>query len=113
MHRGRAYAYTKTVREVVENMAYETRSISQQKAHSISLDSRKSLSISGVEKVESFDESEVVMMTSEGNLIIRGSGMHMGHLDLEAGQARVEGMISELCYEEVAPSGSLWTRLFH
>lgn len=94
-------------------MAYENRSVNQLRVHSLSLEDRKSLSISGVEKVDSFDETEVVMLTSGGNLIIRGSGMHMGRLDLEAGEVRVEGLISELCYEEVAPSGSLWARLFH
>ena len=94
-------------------MAYENRSMSQMKLHSLTLDDRKALSITGVEKVESFDESEVVLVTAGGNLIIRGSGMHMGRLDLEAGEARVDGLISELCYEEVAPSGSLWARLFH
>lgn len=94
-------------------MAYESRSTVQQKPHLLTLDDRKSLTVSGVERVESFDELEVVMLTSGGNLIIRGSGMHMGRLDLEAGEARIEGLISELCYEEVAASGSLWARLFH
>lgn len=94
-------------------MAYENRSTVQQKTHSISLLDRKNLNISGVEKVESFDEAEVVMLTTGGNLIIRGSNMHMGKLDLDAGEAQIDGLISELCYEEVAPSGSLWARLFH
>jgi len=94
-------------------MAYENRSTALQKPHLLTLDDRKNLTVSGVERVESFDEAEVVMLTTGGNLIIRGSGMHMGKLDLEAGEARIEGLISELCYEEVAVSGSLWARLFH
>ncbi len=94
-------------------MAYEERKISAAKPHSLSLDDRKSLSISGVERVDSFDEREIVMLTSGGSLMIRGSDMHMGKLDLVSGEATVTGIISELCYEEVAPSGSLWARLFH
>ena len=94
-------------------MAYDERKISTQKAHTLSLDDRKALDISGVERVDSFDEGEIVMLTSGGTLIIRGSDMHMDALDLVSGQARVSGVISELCYEEVAPSGSLWARLFH
>lgn len=93
-------------------MAYENR-IAAQAKHSLALDNRESLTVSGVEKVESFDEAEVVMLTTGGSLIIRGSGMHMGRLDLEAGEARIDGLIRELCYEEVASSGSLWARLFH
>ncbi len=94
-------------------MAYEERRINVQKPHSISLEDRKTLNISGVERVDSFDEREIVMLTVGGSLIIRGSDMHMGKLDLTSGEATVTGLISELCYEEVAPSGSLWARLFH
>lgn len=94
-------------------MAYENRSVNIQKAHSLSMDDRKNLNINGVEKVDSFDETEVVMLTTGGNLIIRGSGLHMGKLDLDSGEASVHGLITELAYEEVAPSGSLWARLFH
>ena len=94
-------------------MAYDERRISTQKPHGISLEDRKNLSVSGVERVDSFDEREIVMLTSGGSLIIRGSDMHMGRLDLVSGEATVTGLISELCYEEVAPSGSLWARLFH
>jgi len=94
-------------------MAYDERKITAQKPHSISLEDRKCLSISGVERVDSFDEREIIMLTSGGSLIIRGNDMHMGKLDLVSGEATVTGLISELCYEEVAPSGSLWAKLFH
>ncbi len=94
-------------------MAYEERRVTQPKPHSISLEDRKNLSVSGVERVDSFDEREIVMLTQGGNLIIRGSDMHMGKLDLASGEATVTGLISELCYEEVAHTGSLWARLFH
>ena len=94
-------------------MAYEERKVSQTKPHCISLEDRKNLSLSGVERVDSFDESEIIMLTEGGSLIIRGSDMHIGKLDLAAGEATVTGLIKELCYEEVAHSGSLWARLFH
>ena len=55
-------------------MAYEERRISTVKPHSINLDERKNLSINGVERVESFDEQEVIMLTSAGNLIIAVRG---------------------------------------
>ena len=93
-------------------MAYEERKVSTAKPHSISMDERKSLSINGVERVDSFDEHEIIMLTSGGNLMIRGDELHMGKLDLAAGEATVTGLICELCYEEVARTGSLWTKLF-
>ena len=94
-------------------MAYEERKITQQKSHSLSLEDRKNLSVTGVERVDSFDETEIIMLTEEGNMIIRGSDMHIGKLDLAAGEATVTGLINEVSYEEVAHTGSLWARLFH
>lgn len=94
-------------------MAYEERKVNAAKPHSISLDERKKLNINGVERVDSFDEHEIIMLTSGGTLVIHGDDLHMAKLDLTAGEAAVTGLISELCYEEVAHSGSLWARLFH
>ncbi len=93
-------------------MAYEERRISAAKPHSINLDERKNLSINGVERVESFDEQEIIMSTSAGSLIICGEGLHMGKLDLVAGEAVVTGHIAELRYEERNASEGLWKKLF-
>ena len=92
-------------------MAYEERRISAAKPHSINLDERRNLSISGVERVESFDEHEVIMLTSAGSLIICGEELHMGRLDLVTGEAAVTGHISELRYEEKSASEGFWKRL--
>ena len=40
-------------------------------AHRIVLDNRNRLTVSGVDGVESFDETSIVMSTAEGSLIIR------------------------------------------
>lgn len=97
-------------------MPYEERSKSSpapvKKPHNITMESRKKLSISGVEDVENFDEHEIVMLTSEGNLIIRGEDLTVSRLNVESGDLNVQGLVTELRYEEVAPSGSLWSKLF-
>lgn len=93
-------------------MAYEDKAKAAPKAHSITLDNRCRLSVSGVEDVESFDETAVIMSTTQGSLIIRGSGLHMGKINLDAGELSVEGMISDMSYEERASGGSVWSRLF-
>ncbi|MDL2300232.1 sporulation protein YabP [Clostridiaceae bacterium OttesenSCG-928-D20] len=80
--------------------------------HIIILEARNKLSISGVEEVLSFDDNEIIMLTSKGNMIIRGSDMKVGNLSVESGDLIVEGQINSLVYQEVGPSGSLWTRLF-
>ena len=82
------------------------------KPHSVSMDDRCRLNVTGVDDVESFDESAIVMNTSQGNLIVRGSGLHIGKISLDVGEIKVEGMITDLNYEEKAHTGGFWSRLF-
>lgn len=82
------------------------------KTHSISMENRTKLNITGVEDVESFDENAIIMNTSQGDLIVRGTGLHIGRISLDVGQLSVEGSISELSYEDKAPSGGFWQKLF-
>lgn len=82
------------------------------KTHSISMENRCRLDVSGVEDVESFDETVIVMKTTQGDLIVRGSGLHIGKISLDVGQMSVEGAISELGYEEKLPGRSFWQRVF-
>lgn len=58
-------------------MPFEPRDMNLTVPHHIHLDERKSLSISGVLEVESFDEEAIVMSTSLGELIVRGNGLHI------------------------------------
>lgn len=93
-------------------MAYEEKA-KPAKAHSIILEGRAKMAVSGVEEVESFDENEIVMQTVQGNLRVQGSDLHVDKLDLVSGELTVTGLVTALDYTEVAPSGSLWARLFH
>ena len=80
--------------------------------HTVSMDDRCRLNVPGVDDVESFDEATIVMNTSQGNLIVRGSGLHIGKISLDVGEIKVEGMITDLNYEEKAHTGGFWSRLF-
>ena len=82
------------------------------KAHSVSMEDRCRMNVTGVEDVESFDESVIVMNTSQGDLIVRGSGLHIGKISLDVGQLSVEGVINELSYEEKQASVGFWQRIF-
>lgn len=93
-------------------MAYEEKAKQTVKAHSLSMDDRCRLTVTGVDDVESFDEATIVINTSQGNLIVRGSGLHIGKISLDVGELKVEGMITDLSYEEKAQSGGFWSRLF-
>lgn len=93
-------------------MSYEEKQQPSEKAHSISMENRTKLNVTGVEDVESFDENAIIMNTSQGDLIVRGTGLHIGRISLDVGQLSVEGSISELSYEDKAPSGGFWQKLF-
>ncbi len=91
-------------------MAAEEKKPAAGRPQNIILENRKRLSISGVEEVLSFDESEVVMRTSLGELTVHGGELHMEELAVETGALTVTGRICELDYQE--PAASLWQRLF-
>lgn len=83
------------------------------KSHSLRMEDRGKLTVTGVEDVESFDENEIVMLTTRGDLTVRGSGLHIGKISLDESELRVEGLITELSYEENTHSkGGFWSRVF-
>ena len=81
--------------------------------HHLELAGREHLTVSGVEDVERFDESSIVMSTHAGILIVTGENLHIGKLSLDGGELHVDGRIDALTYEEgSAPQGSFFQRLF-
>jgi sporulation protein YabP len=93
-------------------MAYEEKKLRPEGLHHVILEGRSSLSVSGVEDVESFDENTIVMDTSEGALVVRGEGLHIGKLSLDGGELKVEGQVDSLSYEERRREGGFFSRLF-
>ena len=81
-------------------------------AHRLSLEGRGRLLIEGVEDVSGFDETLVLLTTSQGDLSIRGQQLHIERIDLDAGHLELKGHVQELSYDEPSQSSSLWSRLF-
>ncbi len=93
-------------------MSYEQSRSEVQRSHTLSMENRDKLSLTGVEDVSGFDESLVVLTTSMGELTVRGEGLHIERIDLDSGQLEVRGKVQELSYDERAPKSTLWSRLF-
>lgn len=91
-------------------MPYEEKKLDS--PHRLTLDGRNRLTVSGVSDVESFDEQSVVLHTVRGTLVVRGQGLHLQMLSLEGGQAAVDGEVDSLTYEDTAPGGGFFARLF-
>ena len=81
-------------------MAYETDRDSPALGHHVLLEDREQLVISGVEEVESFDESAILLTTAQGGLEIQGEGLHIEKLSLDGGDLKVEGTVDSLSYED-------------
>ncbi len=94
-------------------MTYETDRLPQGTGHKIVLEDREQLLISGVEEVESFDESAIVLTTAQGGLEIQGEGLHIEKLSLDGGDLKVEGLVCALIYDAGGHErGGLFSRLF-
>ena len=81
-------------------MSYEQSRSEVQRSHTLSMENRDKLSLTGVEDVSGFDESLVVLTTSMGELTVRGEGLHIERIDLDSGQLEVRGKVQELSYDE-------------
>ena len=75
---------------------------------------RAHLTVSGVEDVERFDESSIVMTTTAGVLVIMGEDLHIGKLSLDGGELHVDGRVDSLTYEDGGreSGGGFLRRLF-
>lgn len=68
------------------------------KPHSLILDNRKTLSMTGVEDVSGFDEQTVNVKTSLGTLVVKGTSLHINKLNLDSGDVSIDGEINSLQY---------------
>lgn len=68
--------------------------------HSLHLENRESLSLTGVKDVDSFNEEEICAKTDYGELSIKGNELHVEVLDLESGELKISGKIIALIYND-------------
>ncbi len=66
--------------------------------HGINLLERKTLVISGVKKIENFDNLHFLLETTMGFLVIKGENLELIKLDTLAGNLTIKGDINSLDY---------------
>ncbi|MFD1039874.1 sporulation protein YabP [Virgibacillus byunsanensis] len=69
-----------------------------QQDHQLTINNRKSLEITGVKEVDSFDNEEFLLETVMGYLIVRGQNLQLQNLDVGEGIVSIKGRIYELSY---------------
>ena len=84
--------------------------------HNVSITGRKNIIISGVKKIESFDEKEFLIETVMGFMNIKGSDLEIIKLDTFQGDVTIKGKIDSLIYLESLnkknKSDSIFNKLF-
>ncbi len=68
--------------------------------HGISLAERKNLLVSGVKKIENFDDEEFLMETTMGFLVVKGEDLELIKLDTMQGNVSIKGKINSMDYIE-------------
>lgn len=82
-------------------------------SHNLILKERKSLNISGVLDVDSFDDNTVIVYTDLGELTIKGSNLHISKISLDSGDLELDGDVYSLEYaEDKSAEKSFFSRLF-
>ena len=69
--------------------------------HSITINERKNIIITGVKKIESFYEEEFLMETTMGNLTLKGKQLEIIKLDTYQGNVSIKGQMDSISYTEV------------
>ena len=80
--------------------------------HSISLENRKILTLTGVSEVECSDDKQVVLKTSMGKLKISGSSLLIGKLNTDTGDLSLTGDINILEYKELKNKNGFFSSVF-
>ncbi len=80
--------------------------------HNVIINQRESLSVTGVVDVSGFDEQTVNILTTEGNLIVKGESLHISTLSLDTGQVSVDGRIISMQYLGDSKQQSFMSRIF-
>ena len=73
------------------------------KVHGLTIKERKygklrKAVITGVQDIHSFNENEILLQTEAGKVQIKGEQLHVKSLDLEKGEAEIEGKVNSVSY---------------
>lgn len=84
--------------------------------HSINVLERKNILVTGVKKIESFDDEEFLMETVMGFLVLKGEGLELLKLDTMQGNVSIKGMLKSFSYVDEGmkkeKEASIISRLF-
>lgn len=81
----------------------------------ININERKNIVLTGVKKIESFDNEEFLLNTNLGVLLLKGENLEMIKLDTLEGNVSIKGKIDSFQYldgQEKGKDSGLFNKLF-
>ncbi len=81
--------------------------------HSLHIENRSRIVLTGVTDVGSFDESSIRLETSAGALQIQGENLQVTKLSLESGEITVDGAVNAVAYASSGGrNGGFFSKVF-
>ncbi len=84
-------------------------------SHEIKITDRSIISLSGINKISSFDDQEFLMESNMGIILLKGEGLEIIKLDTHDGNVKIKGKLNSFAYIENIKKGkeeSLISKLF-
>lgn len=78
----------------------------------VNIENRERISVTGITRVDSFDEGEVSAATDNSGICVYGQNLHISRLDLENGILTVDGFITGVEYTDKEKREGLFSRMF-
>lgn len=69
-------------------------------SHSVSMNERKNINITGVKKIDNFSEREFFLETNMGFMTIKGNSLEIIKLDTFEGDVSIKGNIDSIVYQD-------------
>jgi sporulation protein YabP len=87
----------------------------EDKKSNLLLENRKRLTINGVIEVINFNESQILLNTDLGTMVVKGQELRMNKLDVQNGDVLITGKVDSFVYtndKSKAKKDSIVARLF-
>lgn len=75
------------------------------KEHKVNILDRKNAQITGIIKVLSIEEQQIILITDVGKMVISGKELHAGRLDVTSGELDFTGTINAISYSDYKTAG--------
>lgn len=82
--------------------------------HNLLMKDRKTLEVTGVKQIDSFDANEFLMETAQGWMLVQGKDLTLGKLDTDRGDVLIKGLIEVISYisNKKGNKDSMMSKLF-